>query len=489
MQILDDNLYIWLKNTFSWWGDCLPFTFVAAGLLVYSVALLIKRTIKDVPIAVCVMVGSACLFWSNFQSSTYLFLRSAKLIAPSVCLLLIIYFCKHLEELISPKNKWRYVLLAFAYFVLCTLDEQVLATEAFILGTSTLYAFIKRKLYSNIFVFSGALGIYITYHLFWGKRLFTYYTGELLPHPHQISQIFTRFSFEKVEMAVSILSFTISNIFGIALVAFILYIFSCAKYDSLKELCIPLSIGIFSVVLIVFLVETHPAIGVYKDLWNSYYVMPSMLLFFASFMMIISKAEFRIGIMRQLVLIWIFFAANGGKDLVENVGNFIEANGGHLEIVREMRVEGNKVDFYFVSPNNYQAYLEQNISEKRALSFIYADGFGDLQESGNLSSWRSCNTANAVLIVDNRSGTPVTATMSFEAKSVSEEGGNLIVNSDSFSQDSLISKDKQGYEVEIPLDSGKNYITFSTDALGVEGVEGVIFFYIANLGIDTQSID
>lgn len=483
MQILDDNLYIWLKNTVSWWGDCLPFTFVAAGLLVYSVALLIKRTIRDVPLAVCVMIGSACLFWSNFQSSTYLFLRSAKMITPPVCLLLIIYFCKHLEELVSSKNKWRYFLLAFIYFVLSTLDEQVLATEAFILGISILYAFIKRKLNSNIFVFLGALGIYITYHLFWGKWLFTYYTGELSPHPHQISQIFTQFSYDKIEIAVSILYFTISNIFGIGLVALILYIFSCARYESLKELLIPLSIGIFSLVLIIFLLEAHPPIGICKDLWNSYYVMPSMLLFFASFMMIISKAEFHNGITLQFVLIWIFLAANGGKNLVDNAGNFLATNGGHMGVVMEMQVMDNGVGFYSVFASNYQLYLEQSISEKSALSFMYANGFGNLQEPGNLSSWRNCNE-NAVLIVDNRSGTPVTATMSFEAKSESEKGGNLIVNSDFFLQNNLISKDKKCYAMEIPLDSGKNYITFSTDALGVEREGEMVFFYIANLGIE-----
>lgn len=378
-QYFDTNLMIMIDKIMPGFGIKMPLT-----LLVIPISMLVWRYVfikmfRESYAKIGILFGTILLFIPNIQTATYFYLRSAKIIAPIVVIGILNYGISHLSDEFTVrlyKDNWKSnVGCIVLIFILCTLDEQVIAISAFIIALSVLNMLFTKKMQRITVNFIAAIAMYIIYYKWWGRWLFEYFTpGQLKPHIHNMSMIVEDFKFsfliEAAEIYNKILLSTFNNYIIIGMVfGLIIGLWFCI--ERWEEKLISISIIGFSFALTVALLIGLPILYYYNDMILSIYFICPILIFIYGIIYTISKAK-------QIILVKI----NGvsiGKTLVltmislcflYNIRNIEQCHLRHLGInggMVQFRDENYDLkyfnDYYIstiVTREQYERYMEEN---------------------------------------------------------------------------------------------------------------------------------
>lgn len=207
VQFLDENIFFRVVRRFPWFGNRLPFYFLAMALTVISVAMFVRVCWPKLPGGFGAFAGACCLFMEDYQITTWLRARSAKLLTLPVILFVTIYFLRRYQEKWERRQWYKETCYGcFIIFPLLTLDEQVLAWCAFLLAGAVLFSVVDKTLYKPLVTFGTGLFMYVPYYLWWGKALFTHFTtGDLRMHGHTIGSAVGRIGLQSISRAWEVL--------------------------------------------------------------------------------------------------------------------------------------------------------------------------------------------------------------------------------------------------------------------------------------------
>ena len=174
-QYLDTNLLLFIDRIFPEFGIKMPLTLMIIPLIILTWRYVWIKCFPNNSNTIGILFGIILLFIPNIQTATYFFLRSAKIITPVALIGLLNYSLSHLNTPIMTERhftiKKKDLVAAVVIFLLCTLDEQIIATCAFIVVLSLFISILNKKPERMSFVFATALLFYVIYDKWWGRWL------------------------------------------------------------------------------------------------------------------------------------------------------------------------------------------------------------------------------------------------------------------------------------------------------------------------------
>lgn len=354
IQFFEENTFLKLTRAFPMWGNRAAFFPLAMILAVISLVYFMKVVWKKIPTGLALFVSSTIVMFQNYQVATYWRARSAKLFAVSAVVFLLAFAIKNLSVKMEKKNLLKLLFIPLI-FLLMTLDEQVLAISAMLAALSVLFCFIDKKINLSVVLYTGATILYGTFHLWWGKALFSHFTGGLAKHGHSIGTTIKNFNFALFKQAGAILSTTIGKV--IFLSVFVFLVFSIYAFyrlwktdDSNKEKIRKIFIGGFlfvsSIVLLAIMIDSHVAIYNIKCLWISVYPLVPTIILFLGFIYVLGNSKFVIDSIKPFVLlvgVSIALVYNLGHIDSTYYGAYLVENGGFMSEVTDLEVTENEI--------------------------------------------------------------------------------------------------------------------------------------------------
>ncbi len=291
---MDTNLMMHLNESIPNWGPRLPFTLLAAFLLVFSVFRITRTFFPTLPMEAALLAGCSFLFFQNFEVATFLYLRSAKVICPAVCLLLIDYYLRTREngsvKALSPGA----LLSGLLIFIASTLDEQVLAVVFFLFVFSLFFRIKNKEASAPFYTLSISLVLYLIFYFLLGPALFGAYTDSINPHHHNFKDALLALNAETIERAgeifVHLLHALCSNFFVLVPVIFICGAawFKLRNTDKLTSIAMLL----FAFALIAGVIGALQPSYIFKEQWNGVYFLPAACLILVALLYILAATEF-----------------------------------------------------------------------------------------------------------------------------------------------------------------------------------------------------
>lgn len=368
VQFLDENIFLHLVRWIPSFGNRLPLLPIAAILTVLSIVYFIKTIWKKFPTSFAFFLSTTLLFYQNYQVTTYLRARTAKLFAVSACIFLLAYALKKLD--ISFKKKdMKKLWLVFPIFLLMTLDEQVLAVVGFLMVLSILISLLRKKVNLTCVLYTVSCFIYATYHLFWGRWLFEYFTGPLKEHGHTIKGSLTGIGIQRFFDSFSILFDIVPTIIFLSSIVFIgFWIYSFyrvpKKEKNLDKICISIFLFFMPIFLLMLLINANHDIYFLKSLWRSVYPLIAGILCFLSFLYVLSISKYRFNKSKMFLLligILVSFVYNLSH-IDQYYGNYLSSNGGFMTRVADMEVTKDSIIFKRSDEEDMQFYNDSVIA-------------------------------------------------------------------------------------------------------------------------------
>lgn len=378
-QYIDTNLLVWI-NSWSDFGIKMPLTLLLTILFPVTFFYVFKNRFPNVICSVGLFIGSTFLFLASVQSSTYLCLRSAKLVAPIIAVfLLAISIEKSNVNFSFEKEKIVLNILAsFVTFIFCTFDEQILAVVALCGAIAILESIFDKRIKFILFNLILVGIFYITYYFVWGKMLFQHFTvGGLQEHSQKVSMIVTNFDLTYIKKALEIcghiLKYTFANNYFFAAIVIAIYVGAILNIKSIKEKLISIGILMFVFCLSITIVIGLPVVYNFKDLQESIYFITPILIYIYGLIYAVSNMEICKKENGQKIVVGIFCALvilltiiNFNKIEVYHL-KFFSINGGTVMFVENPRgipqLE-DKYDTAIITREQYEEYIEKLDEQK-----------------------------------------------------------------------------------------------------------------------------
>ncbi len=230
------------------------------------------------------LTGAGFLFSTHYQAATYVFLRTAKLLAPAVVLCVAAFF---LSGKTRPCNLKKDLFTGFVFSLIYTIDEQILAAGMLFCAVSIVYGCCCKRLTTSGAVFFSSGVFYVVYYFTWGRMLFAHFTeGELLEHPHTYHGML-----ENLQYSIAggsrvyfhaMLWMAWNSIPVLVLCAAVYLIFFFLNRD-LQQRLLSLSFLAGAYGLAVCMVSAHPAIAVFEDIPRGMYFITTAFLTVTAF--------------------------------------------------------------------------------------------------------------------------------------------------------------------------------------------------------------
>lgn len=184
VQYTDIKLWI-LFNRITNFGARWPLSILASLFLVSGCSGIIRFLFPSLGKAESFLFGACFLYVPQFVASSFLFLRSAKVLSPAVAVWIIAWFLKNMKKRNSLDILWGIVIS-----MLLTLDEQLIGVVGIMLGYSILLFLFQKTHRNNIRVAVYSLLSYFLFYFTWGRWLCMYFSGGVLVrHPHSYSNV------------------------------------------------------------------------------------------------------------------------------------------------------------------------------------------------------------------------------------------------------------------------------------------------------------
>lgn len=200
------------------------------------------------------------------------------------------FYMKHKE--LSLK---RIFILSSLFFILCTLDEQVLEIALFLVVLSFIEVTVLNKCNQKkkLLMWASVVFLYFLYHYTWGRWFFAYFTQTpLLKHPHDFSKVL-----DLLDNIPGIRSWLIAvkalfwrNKVGV-LFFFSLYTWLFFRLKEKKKAFLSVFFLLCSVGMAISLCTFHGAITRLPELPRTMYFIISMILLLLSILLIAEVQE------------------------------------------------------------------------------------------------------------------------------------------------------------------------------------------------------
>lgn len=334
VQFLDENIFLRVTRFVPIFGNRQPFYILAMLLTVLSLYYFIRNIWEKCPKGTALFISSIMLMFQNYQVATYWRARSAKLLALSACVFLITYIIKNLDVKLE-KNKVKKILLSIPFFLLMTLDEQVLAIVVLLCGLSILFSIINKKVNLSSVITTISCLLYGSFHLWWGKKLFAYFTGGLQKHGHTIEGSINGISINTFIDSLKILKSTIPKIIFMSFWVFVIVWLYCfvkliisknlTKKERLEKVLISLFLAFAAVLLLMLMIDAHSAIYTLPCLWKSVYPLIATVILFMSLIYLFANVEFKYNFIKYILIVVGLFIS-----LIYNINNISSYYGAYL---------------------------------------------------------------------------------------------------------------------------------------------------------------
>lgn len=375
-QYIDTNLTVLINSVIPQFGLRMPLALAIIPVSMATWTYVIKSLFPYLPKGVGCFVASLSLYLPNILTSSFLILRSAKIIAPIVSIAILSYtLSKSNENFSYPKyiKSWKYnCFFITILWWLCTFDEQLIAMCVFCIALSLLIALCDQKLKTVTINFMLAVIAYVIYHFTWGRWLFAYFTpGGLEKHIHTFSMLLQDFNFsfisQTVETMLEFLRTNCGNCIGILIVVMALVIGLWLHIDNWKEKLIALSIFAFSFALSLAILIGLPILYYYKDMVNGiYFIEPLLTCMYGTFYVIAkSKILRRTTLKKQylhfgiVIVLLLFISGLNISKMEESHLRTLGINGGMVQFRREFIDSRYFNDYYssvIVTREQYDEY-------------------------------------------------------------------------------------------------------------------------------------
>lgn len=339
VQFLDENIFLRVTRAMPIFGNRQPFYILSMFLTVFAMYYFINTIWKKVPKGFALFISSTILIFQNYQVATYWRARSAKLMTLAVAIFLITYAIRLLNSNITKKNFYK-IFFCIPIFLLMTLDEQIIAIVIMSTALLILFSIINRKLNIGTIIYSISCILYASFHLWWGKALFLYFTGSLQKHGHTIEGSVNGLGIQTIRQSLEILINTIPKTIFLSIFIFIfvwifcfcmLFINSKEKLkNKIKKGIIALFLSLTSIILLTLMIDAHSAIYELKCLWGSVYSLVPTIIMLLSLIYLIANSDVKLNGFKYLIfsagiiisLVYNFFNINNyyGAYLIEKNG-------------------------------------------------------------------------------------------------------------------------------------------------------------------------
>ena len=176
VDYINVNSVVVLNRIFPFWGMRLLFNVISVPLTVFAFYRLLDYFFKTMPAGLKLFLSVLPLFSASFMLEAGGFYRSGNHLSGPLSLFLLYYFFKNSGVSFEKKNIRRLLLPVFLVF-LCTLfSEQLLAVTVYFAFSAVLLSVIKRKVYCNAVVFTGAAVCFLFWFHAAGRYLFGIFT-------------------------------------------------------------------------------------------------------------------------------------------------------------------------------------------------------------------------------------------------------------------------------------------------------------------------
>lgn len=320
INYIDVNLQVFFIKYFRCTSMYLPFYTVSAALLVCSYTRLLKFTFSPWTTATCFFMSCTILFFTNYQVSTYVYLRSAKLLTPSIGIFILTYTLKSIENKVHTTSTIKIITSSLILFILMTIDEQIVALCFALTGLTLAYCLFNRQVTRIFYILFSACIFFVLWQAIFGVYVFQYFTPvPLRKHPHQFL-LLSIISISNIYKSIIMTIHLVLNILGGYIwgkyFLFAVLIFLCI---SIKKRMIYFADVFCSVFLlgtgftiILFSIMAHPAVYDLPDLADGMYFTFPSLLFLTSILFAIRKHLISIKYSSQIAIICasLIFAIN-----------------------------------------------------------------------------------------------------------------------------------------------------------------------------------
>ncbi len=356
VQFIDENIFFKLTRMIPLWGNRQIFYIITMILMVLSIFSFIKNICPKISKwkGLTLLISSSALMFQNYQVATYWRARAGKLLAVPVCIFLITFIIKNLNVNIT-KNNIKRLLYSIPIFLLMTLDEQVLAIVILLTGLSFLFSIINKKINLVSLICLLSCLIYISFHVWWGKALFSYFTGGLQKHGHTIAGSINGISLKTLKESIEILMSTIPKMIFMSILVFIVIWIICLiklitnkemnKVEKLKKITISVFLTVSPIVLLMLMIDSHSAIYTLPCLWKSIYPLISTVILFLSLIYLLGNSEFKTELIKYIVILIGMLTS-----LIYNISNvnsyygaYLTNKGGFMNTITDLVVTKNDV--------------------------------------------------------------------------------------------------------------------------------------------------
>lgn len=230
------------------------------------------------------LVSAGFLFSAHYQAATYVFLRTAKLLTPAVVLCVVSFF---LSKKTRPCVLKKDLFTGFAFSLVSTIDEQILAAGMMLCAISAIYCYCYKRITTAGVVFFSSGIFYVVFYFTWGRMLFAHFTeGELSEHPHTYHGMFENLQNSVADgsrvyyHAMLWIAWNSILVLGLCVVCY-LFFFFCNKNLEQRLLSLSFLAGAYG--LTICMVSAHPAIAVYEDIPRGMYFISTAFLTITGF--------------------------------------------------------------------------------------------------------------------------------------------------------------------------------------------------------------
>ncbi len=315
VEWFDTKMWIALNKLVPW-GGRYPATLLGIPMVIWGGYYVLKKVSEDNKyIWIKRVIPVLLLFLPCYLSTSFLFLRSAKVLVPGVSLC-ITALSIGLGEYAGTKENRRHfwlleILIAFILSVIVTLDEQIVASLlviSVILLTDNF--FNQRKLFDvKVRLPFETFLLYILFYKWWGRWMFQYYTPYTIgEHLHTYNMAFSGAVaniYKGAVVWIRSLKYTFGNTYLLlALVGFIFGVLLViagwrARVIALELLC-------SSIVLCAGIVAAHPPIySFYNCSHGMYVLLPVFFSLFSFFILAFNIERDKLSRMKNVTRIFL----------------------------------------------------------------------------------------------------------------------------------------------------------------------------------------
>lgn len=284
LQYLDIKLWMVLNGYGIHIGGRFLLTLLAIPLVLLGANRILRNFFPNMIFEERLFIASGLLFVEQYIVASMLFLRSAKVLSPSVCMFMIGWAI----DSYAAKRKYSPAMIVIYSFILSmvvTIDEQVLfflliMTVGCVLESVHLFIRTKRcASQSTLLILVGACLSYIIYYLGWGRLLFAHFTGtELLEHPHtfyKTIEFFTSYFVQGITTFLGAVAGMCGNSIVLAIFV-VIYVMALILNHNKRNVLWSLYLMGAMVVLSIGMVAAHPPIATYPNLKHGMYYINCM---------------------------------------------------------------------------------------------------------------------------------------------------------------------------------------------------------------------